>query len=661
MADSTFGPYQIEGTIGRGGMAIVFKARDTRTDDLVALKILYDHILAQKVARQRFLREAELLHRLDHPNIVPVVEHGEIKGRTYLAMRYMANGSLADRLQNPTSIGLMVSTKLLKEVAKGLDYAHEQGIIHRDIKLENILLDADKRPALSDFGIAKLANSTRLTATGFIAGTPNYMSPEQALGWADIDHRTDIYSLGIMAYLMLTGFHPFTGSDALVVLNQHINMAPPPPTSVNDTLPSALDAVLLQGLAKDRTDRPNSAGEFIQEIENVIRSSQLASNTQTLIDIAAPNPQQGNQAPTTRMMTTPSFVPQMEQTSVQAAEASPSRRGIGLLGLLGVAILALIMVFVVSANSQSNPPMTPNETEIAAGIFGELTQTADAEVFLSTQSALSTEQYAPRSTFPPTWTPTYTPTITNTPTITSTPSNTPIVTSTLTPTPSGNAIVIGEQGVNMRTGPSVGYQLLRNLPQGTPLMLIGRTSDANWYEARAFTGLTGWVFSNFIETEIEVLLLPVTWIEEGTSGDSGGSVLTIPTTGNPPANPTNTPVGGSTSIPPTNTPVPTSPPGGETVVPPDFSANARANQDGTLIDRNGVAGTCQVVAQILQGQTFQATARSSNNQAVYGKLKSGIWGWVRTNILDFNIDINTLPVQSFPCQSQDGGVEGSTR
>ena len=182
MADSTFGPYQIEGTIGRGGMAIVFKARDTRTDELVALKILYDHILAQKVARQRFLREAELLHRLDHPNIVPVIEHGDIKGRAYLAMRYMANGSLADRLQNPTSIGLMVSTKLLREVAKGLDFAHAQGIIHRDIKLENILLDADKRPALSDFGIAKLANSTRLTATVLSLAHPTICPPNKP--WA---------------------------------------------------------------------------------------------------------------------------------------------------------------------------------------------------------------------------------------------------------------------------------------------------------------------------------------------------------------------------------------------------------------------------------------------------------------------------------------------
>ena len=385
----------------------------------------------------------------------------------------------------------------------------------------------------------------------------------------------------------------------------------------------------------------------------------MPANTQTLIDVAAPNPQQANQAPTTRMMTTPSFVPQMEQTAVQPAEAPPSRRGVGLLGLLGVAILAMIMVFVVSANSQPNPPVTPNETEIAAGIFGELTQTADAEAFLATQSALSTEQYAPRSTFPPTWTPTYTPTITNTPTVTSTPSNTPVVTSTNTPMPEGNAVVIGEQGVNMRTGPSVGYQLLRNLTQGTPLMLIGRTSDANWYEARTFSGLTGWVFSNFIETEIEVLLLPVTWTEEGTTDNSGGSVQTIPTTG---SNPTSTPSGGSTSIPPTNTPVPTSPPGNETVVPPDFSANARANQDSTLVDTSASGnGSCQGVAQILQGQTFQATARSGNNQAVYGKIKSGIWGWLRTNVLEFNIDINTLPVRAFPCQQSDEGIEGSTR
>ena len=176
------GHFVILEELGRGGMAIVYKAIDTRTDEEVALKILYDQWINDTEIINRFVREAEVISSLNHANIVPIRDYGEIDGRLYLALSYMDGGTLEDKFNVPRAVSYKATLNILKQVAQALDYAHTQGVIHRDLKLPNILLDQNNNVYLSDFGIARLIDSTRLTATGHIAGTPMYMSPEQARG-----------------------------------------------------------------------------------------------------------------------------------------------------------------------------------------------------------------------------------------------------------------------------------------------------------------------------------------------------------------------------------------------------------------------------------------------------------------------------------------------
>jgi serine/threonine protein kinase len=279
--------YFIEEALGSGGMAVVYRATDIRTGTPVALKVLHGHWAANQDIIRRFRREAKIASELRHDYIVPILNYGEGKGGPYLVMKYMVGGNLADHFEKPSRVSLRVSSRLLLRIASALDYAHSRDLIHRDLKLENILLDEKYRPALADFGLARLRDSTRLTQTGIIAGTPLYMSPEQALGKRDLDHRSDVYSFAVMAYLMATGFHPFTASDALAILNQHLTMPPPVPSKVNTALPAELDTVLLKGLAKSPEDRHNTVGEFAQDFAH---SVQRVSSHKTLIKINSPNP-----------------------------------------------------------------------------------------------------------------------------------------------------------------------------------------------------------------------------------------------------------------------------------------------------------------------------------------------------------------------------------
>ncbi|MFN8375441.1 MAG: serine/threonine-protein kinase [Anaerolineae bacterium] len=279
-ANSQFGHYQVHEMLDKGGMALVYRALDQRDNSIVALKVLYPYLLTDNDALKRFQREAAIVQSLDHPHIVALRDFGEIDSHFYLAMRYMAGGSLHRMYLSTSIFDLDYTLKILKQIASALDYAHARGVIHRDMKLENILLDENGDAALSDFGIARVVGGTRYTITGQIAGTPQYMSPEQAQGKRDIDHRVDVYSLAVMAYRMTTGSFPFYGDDALAILNQHVSEMPPSASAINTTLPRNVDYVLWQGLAKNPADRFASAGEFVCAFER-----SFSSPAHTHIDI----------------------------------------------------------------------------------------------------------------------------------------------------------------------------------------------------------------------------------------------------------------------------------------------------------------------------------------------------------------------------------------
>ncbi|HEX6965560.1 MAG TPA: serine/threonine-protein kinase, partial [Gemmatimonadaceae bacterium] len=216
--------YALEDEIGRGGMSVVYRARDLRLNRPVAIKVLPPELAHDPAVRARFTREAQTAAQLAHAHIVPIYDVGERDGIAYLVMAYVSGGSLATLLAHEPRQSIDEVRRFISEIADALGYAHTCGVIHRDIKPDNILLDGETgRAMVTDFGIARAIEAgARLTVTGIAVGTPAYMSPEQAAGEREIDGRSDIYSLGVLAYQMLTGRLPFTASNSMAMMVKHM-------------------------------------------------------------------------------------------------------------------------------------------------------------------------------------------------------------------------------------------------------------------------------------------------------------------------------------------------------------------------------------------------------------------------------------------------------
>src|SRR2546422_334208 len=259
--------YRIERELARGRTATVFLAHDSRHDRPVALKVLHPEIAAA-VGPERFLREIQLAARLEHPHIVALHDSGEADGLLYFVMPYVVGESLRDRLDHEPQLPIAEALRIAGDVADALGYAHGLGVVHRDVKPENILL-ADGRALVADFGIARAisaAGSDRLTETGIALGTPAYMSPEQATEDGEVDGRSDLYALGCVVYEMLAGTPPFTGPTAQAILARHAIDPVAPIRTVRDTVSPGVESAVLKALAKVPADRHAGAAEFAQAL-----------------------------------------------------------------------------------------------------------------------------------------------------------------------------------------------------------------------------------------------------------------------------------------------------------------------------------------------------------------------------------------------------------
>jgi hypothetical protein len=264
------GGYTIESLIGRGGMGLVFKAFHERLQRVAAIKVLA-RFGSNPDSIKRFEREAQTVARLRHPHILAVFDFGEIAGQPYMVTEYMPNGSMQARmLPGPATAANAIA--VLRPLAAALDYAHAQGVVHRDVKPANVFLDADLRPVLADFGLAKLHSDVDLTASGTVSGTPSYIAPEQATGGV-LSGATDRYSLAVMAYRLCSGQLPFNGSAVMDVLYAHVHYSAAPASSHNPSLPPAVDAVLKKGLAKDPAQRWATCTEMVDALEAALGGS----------------------------------------------------------------------------------------------------------------------------------------------------------------------------------------------------------------------------------------------------------------------------------------------------------------------------------------------------------------------------------------------------
>ena len=254
LSGNTFGQYQLIEAINSGGMATIYKAYQPALDRVVAIKVLPEYLLAQAGFLERFKIEAQAIAKLDHPHILPVYDYGEAERTPYLVMKYVPGGTLKD-LMEQGPLDVRQTAQLLRQIAEALDHAHQQGVVHRDVKPSNVLLQDGKWALLMDFGLAKMLTSTsNITASGTGVGTPDYMSPEQAQGLS-IDQRTDIYSLGIMLYQMLTGKVPFHAETPMAVMLKQIVETPSLPHLHNPGIRPEVDDVIMKAIAKSPADR----------------------------------------------------------------------------------------------------------------------------------------------------------------------------------------------------------------------------------------------------------------------------------------------------------------------------------------------------------------------------------------------------------------------
>lgn len=264
---SQLGRYNIIGELGQGAMGTVYKAVDPLIDRVVAIKTINLSLALDEKDEyeSRFYQEAKAAGRLSHPNIVTIYDVGKSDEIAYIAMEFLQGRELRDILNDGTRMPIEQVINVVAQVAQGLAYAHEYGIVHRDVKPSNIMIVRDGHVKITDFGIARMASAAVRTQTGMVLGSPKYMSPEQVVGQMT-DQRSDIFSLGVMLYEMLTGVAPFSGENINAIMYQTLNSVPPPPSTLSPNVPEMLNFIVAKALAKKLEHRYQDAREFASDL-----------------------------------------------------------------------------------------------------------------------------------------------------------------------------------------------------------------------------------------------------------------------------------------------------------------------------------------------------------------------------------------------------------
>lgn len=284
----SFGDYELVEELGRGGMGVVYKGRQTSLDRTVAIKMISRGRLASDEDLARFRAEAEAAAGLDHPGIVPVYEVGQHAGQPYFSMKYIAGETLSARLADGP-LAPQEAARLLSKVARAIEFAHDHGLLHRDLKPANILIDAAGEPHVTDFGLAKrIEGDSSLTASGAILGTPMYMAPEQAAGTrGELSPATDVYSLGSVLYQMLTGRPPFQAATPVDTILLLLEQDPPPPHLMNPKVDRDLEMIALKCLQKPPDLRYASAGALADDLDRYLRSEPVSARSAGFMDVMA--------------------------------------------------------------------------------------------------------------------------------------------------------------------------------------------------------------------------------------------------------------------------------------------------------------------------------------------------------------------------------------
>jgi serine/threonine protein kinase len=316
----TVNGYEVTGVIGRGGMATVYKAHQISMSRTVALKVLPQQYVDDDTYIQRFKREVAIVARLEHRNIVPVYDYGEVERQPFIVMRYMPAGSVDSLLAHgPIPVDRIIT--ILRQIAPALDYAHTKQVLHRDLKPSNILLDDGGGAYITDFGIARIlgeASGNTITTQG-VVGTPSYMSPEQAQG-KPLDGRSDVYSLGVMLFEMATGKRPFESETPYGVAVMQVTTPPPQPRSINPALPPRVEQVIYKAMDKSADKRYQTCVELAEALDEAWNMQDQAEDTHKRAAFSKPP---AYQAPVAPKVQPPSFSPPPYGPSINQSNASP--------------------------------------------------------------------------------------------------------------------------------------------------------------------------------------------------------------------------------------------------------------------------------------------------------------------------------------------------
>ncbi|MFE2105422.1 Stk1 family PASTA domain-containing Ser/Thr kinase [Kitasatospora sp. NPDC059463] len=315
------GRYRVERRIAAGGMSTVYQGNDTRLDRIVALKVMHPSLAGDTAFTTRFIREAKAVARLAHPNVVNVFDQGADAGHVFLAMEYVPGGTLRDLLRDRGALSVRAALDVLEPVLAALGAAHRAGLVHRDVKPENVLITDDGLVKVADFGLVRVLNAadgatTSTTATaGTVLGTVSYLAPEQIRPGAETDQRVDVYAAGILLYEMLTGSRPHTGENPVQVMYRHLHEDIPPPSAAVPGVTPELDAIVAGACARDRAHRPHDAVELLAALQRVRRG--LTPDQLDAEPPAATRPGPGYPAGEATSVLTPVLLPPpVERTSV---------------------------------------------------------------------------------------------------------------------------------------------------------------------------------------------------------------------------------------------------------------------------------------------------------------------------------------------------------